>query len=512
MRRVIQLGNLIAGYPLDIPLPPNITDRPVCGLTQNSRTVQPGELYIALPGLTGHGLDYLTEVVAHEAIAVLTEPNTQWPQDRINALRKTVPIAIISSPGLSQHLVALAKCYYTDHAAEMRIIGITGTNGKTSVAHYLAQALEILQPGSVGVIGTLGNGRLQDLRSTQHTTPDLLSLYAELARQREMGIRQVVMEVSSHALEQGRIAGLRIETALFTNLTRDHQDYHGNMAAYGAAKAKLFQTPDLAHAVIQADDPFGQQLINQLAKNETIKVTEISTNNKTQLNSTHSIQATRIQTSPTGLHIDLQTSAGNGQINSPLRGRFNADNLILALGALRQQQIPLAEAIIALSQVEGVPGRMTHRGGAGQPQVLIDYAHTPDALEKVLQAAREHTKGRLISVFGCGGNRDQGKRPLMGAIAERLTEQVWITDDNPRHENPTEITEQILAGMHQPNQVQLEHSRAKAITEAIAQAQPDDMIVVAGKGHETQQQIGEQQLPFSDIEQVEKALHIRPIQ
>ena len=504
MRNNNQLSELIAGIPLNQPEPK--ADLTLGGITQNSQKVQPGDLFIAMPGLTQHGLAHLTEAIQRGAAAVIAETDAAWPAERIAALADSLPIPLHSSPALSQHLATLAQRYYADPAADLRIVGITGTNGKTSIAHNLAQAYEQLEPGSVGIIGTLGNGRLNAIHNTTHTTPDLISLYAELARQRDAGIRQVMMEVSSHALAQNRVAGIRFDTAIFTNLTRDHQDYHGSMAAYGAAKAKLFHTPGLSQAVIQADKPYGQQLIAQLASESKVAITTISTNNTTQLQRDQWIRANRIHTGPTGIQIDLATHVGTGQIHSQLHGRFNAENLLLALGELLTQQISLDQAIAALAHVKSAPGRMTHRGTAGQPQVIIDYAHTPDALEKVLQAAREHTQGRLISVFGCGGDRDTGKRPLMGAIAERHSDQVWITDDNPRTETNTEITEQILAGMRHPAKAHLEHNRAKAIASAIAEAQPDDIIVVAGKGHETYQHIGTQKIPFTDLEQVEIAL------
>ena len=504
MNKTITLKAMIAGIPLQGPaITPDLT---LYGLTQNSQMVQPGGLFIAMPGLTQHGLNYIEEAVARGASAVFTEPDIEWPVDRIAALADRLTIPLYSGPTLYDHLSTLAQRYYGNPANHLSLIGVTGTNGKTSVTHYLAQVYEQLDPDSVGIIGTLGNGRINALQHTTHTTPELFSLYAELARQREAGIRHVMMEVSSHALAQNRVAGLRYDTAILTNLTPEHQDYHGNMRSYGAAKAKLFRTPGLGHAVIQADEGFGQQVIEQLTQETQVPITTINTDPAARPQSHTWIHAHQITTNPTGIQIDLHTHAGTGRLESPLHGRFNAENLMLALGTLLAQQIPFDQAVAALAQVTGTPGRMTHRGTAGQPQVIIDYAHTPDALEKALQAAREHVSGRLISIFGCGGDRDANKRPLMGAIAERYADQVWVTDDNPRTEPSTEISDQILAGMKCPAKVHLEHDRAKAISTAIAEAKPQDVIVVAGKGHEKYQYIGMEQRPFSDIEQVELAL------
>ena len=471
------------------------------GLSQNSQTLQTGDLYIARAGQTTHGLHYLDVVINQGAAAILAEPNAEWPTQRLTALASTLSIPLLICPTLANpQLALLAQAYYGNPTSALRLVGITGTNGKTSVAYYLAQAWELLNPNSVGLIGTLGQGRLNDLQPTNHTTPDLLSLYAELARQRATGISQVMLEVSSHALDQERIAGLSIDSALFTNLTRDHQDYHGSMAAYGAAKAKLFHIPNLQHAVIQAEDPFGHQLLTQLADSpvHTIALGGDSPARYTLHR--------RIHTTPHGLQIDYQTPWGNGTFASALWGRFNADNLLLALGSLLQADIPLVEAIQALSQVRPAPGRMARYGRASQPQILIDYAHTPDALAQALGTVRQHTSGRVICVFGCGGDRDTGKRPQMGAIAARLADQIWLTDDNPRTEPPAQITEQILRGIQTLEHIHLEHDRTQAIVTAIAQAQPDDSVLIAGKGHEPYQEIGTQRIPYSDTEPVETAL------
>ncbi len=493
------LGELLAPHQLT----PAQQIRHISGLSQDSRTVQCGNLYLALPGANTHGLQYLDAAQQQGAAAILAEPDADWPAVRIQALAAQLPIPLISYPGLRQQLARLAQQYYGDPGQAIQLTGVTGTNGKTSVTHYLAQALEQLTPGQAGIIGTLGTGRLHELRNTRHTTPDLISLYAELARQRTQGIRQVMLEVSSHALAQERVAGLRFASAVFTNLTRDHQDYHGSMAAYGAAKARLFHTPGLGQAVIQTDDPFGQQLITQLSVPEIIAV-----GSRACEHGAHYIQADQVSTTSTGLHIDYQSSWGNGTLHSSLWGRYNADNLLLALGVLLGQGTPPADANAALTQVHSAPGRMHQLGGgAGQPQILIDYAHTPDALQQTLQAAREHVSGRLICVFGCGGDRDPGKRPQMGAIAEQLADQIWVTDDNPRTECNTRITADILAGMTQPGKAHLEHHRPTAIAAALTTAKPEDLVLIAGKGHETYQEVGTQRQPYSDFEQVNTILN-----
>ncbi len=468
------------------------------GITQNSHSVQPGDLFIALAGQQTHGMQYHQDARQRGAAALLAEPGGDWPEAKLRELAKHYAIPLLIQPSLRELAARIAARFYDKPAQHLRLIGITGTNGKTSISHYLAQALNATH--QTGVIGTLGNGALNDLQTTQHTTPDAISLQAELARQVTLGIQTVAMETSSHALDQGRVAALPFHTAVFSNLSRDHQDYHGDMAAYGAAKAKLFHMPGLRYAVINTDDPFGRQLSEQINAQITLVTCGAQTNGA------HHICPGQIEVRPSGLRIPFHSSWGDGLINSRLIGRFNAENLLLTLGVLLAWEMPLPQAIQALETIQPVAGRMSLLNHADQPNVLIDFAHTPDALQKALQSAREHATGQVICVFGCGGERDQGKRPLMGNIAETLADHIWLTDDNPRQEDAGQILEQILAGMRQPAKVQIERNRARAIQQAIHSAGPDDWILIAGKGHENIQQIGANKKPFSDLAQAQQAL------
>jgi UDP-N-acetylmuramoyl-L-alanyl-D-glutamate--2,6-diaminopimelate ligase len=313
------------------------------------------------------------------------------------------------------------------------------------------------------------------------------------------------MEVSSHALDQERVAGVPFHTAVFTNLSHEHQDYHGDMQAYGDAKARLFRGAGLSLAVINVDDPFGATLAAEV-RPRTFTVAVGGGTNLTRLVDRY-LQLSHVQARPDGLTIRFDSSWGSGELQSHLLGRFNAENLALALAVLLAWDMPLDAAMAALAQVQPVVGRMMTFLAPNRPRVVVDYAHTPDALEKVLRSAREHVDGRLVCVFGCGGDRDPSKRPQMGAVARRLADRVILTDDNPRSEDPAQIVVDILSGIEARDTVHIEHDRATAIRVGIAAAGTNDLVLVAGKGHEDYQEVGGQRMPFSDIEQVQQALH-----
>jgi UDP-N-acetylmuramoyl-L-alanyl-D-glutamate--2,6-diaminopimelate ligase len=382
------------------------------------------------------------------------------------------------------------------------VIGVTGTNGKTSVAHFLAQALSTRVP--TAVLGTVGNGFPGDLALSTHTTLDAVNLHATLGDLFARGARAAAMEVSSHALHQERVAGVPFHTAVFTNLSREHQDYHGSMQAYADAKARLFRGAGLSLAVINVEDPVGARLAGEV-RPRTYTVAVGSSSAAIRLGDRY-LRLLEIEARVDGLRIRFDSSWGSGELQSHLLGRFNAENLALALAVLLAWDMPHGSAVAALEQVQPVTGRMMVFLAPGSPRVVVDYAHTPDALEKVLASLREHVDGRLVCVFGCGGDRDRGKRPQMGEVAHRLADQVLLTDDNPRTEDPGRIVSDILSGILDRQGVKVEHDRAKAIRSAVAAAGPDDLVLVAGKGHEDYQEVADERRPFSDIDQVRAVL------
>lgn len=468
----------------------------VSALALDSREVEPGGLWLALQGSRSHALDHIAQARQRGATAVLAEPTERWDRDRINGLSSGVPV--IAVPGLRRQAGEIAARFFGQAAHAMRVVGVTGTNGKTSVAHFLAQALSTRVP--TAVLGTVGNGFPGQLKPSTHTTMDAVNLHAMLGRLFAQGARAVAMEVSSHALHQQRVAGIPFHTAVFTNLSRDHQDYHGSMQAYADAKARLFRGAGLSVAVINVDDAVGANMASDVrARTYTVAVGETP---KVVRLGDRFLRIQGVEPRIDGLRLSFESSWGSGELQTRMLGRFNAENLALALAVLLAWDMPIANAISALEHVEPVAGRMMTFVAPGRPRVVIDYAHTPDALEKALVSLREHVGGRLICVFGCGGDRDRGKRPQMGEVALRLADQVVLTDDNPRGEDPKKIIAGILTGIGDRTGVHVEHDRATAIAQSINAAESDDLVLIAGKGHEDYQEIAGQRLPFSDIEQV----------
>lgn len=458
------------------------------GITADSRKVQTGSLFLAYLGEHADGRNFISQAISRGATAVLWERdsfqwNPQWQvtNQAIDDLRAATGF--------------IADSFYGQPSKQLWMIGVTGTNGKTSCSHWLAQALNHLGR-KTAVIGTLGNGFPNGLSAAINTTPDPILLHGMLAEYLKQGASAVVMEVSSHGLDQGRVNGVHFDIALFTNLSRDHLDYHGEMAAYGAAKKKLFDWDGLGCAVLNSDDVFGKEVAENLVKQGKRVFTY-------GLNSGE-VRGSELRFSEQGLSMLVSTPYGQASLQAALLGRFNAYNLLAVLATLLASEVSLELAIEAISQIKPVAGRMQQLGGGKQPLVVIDYAHTPDALEKVLLALREQTKGKLHCVFGCGGNRDQGKRPLMGGVASRLADTVIVTSDNPRHENPAEIISAVVAGMS--GDYQIEPDRATAIAHAINAAQPGDVVLIAGKGHEEYQEIAGVKYSFSDQQVVKQVL------
>jgi len=473
------------------------SDRTISGLALDSRAVAQGDLFLACAGHQQHGIDYAAAAVEAGAVALLWEPTDEVGAERVAALG----IPAVAVEGLAQQLGEIAARFFGHPSRELFMIGITGTNGKTSSAQFLATALDS-DAAPCGVIGTLGNGRVGALEASSHTTPDAVSLQALLAEMRDSGMRRVVMEVSSHALVQGRVNAIEFDLALWTNLSREHLDYHGDMASYAAAKQQLFAMPGLHHAVINADDAAGRELIEKLTELEPVRYGFSEAAGE----GTHYVRGHDLLLSEEGMRFKLDSSWGSGELQSPLLGRFNAGNLLGAAASLLAMGEPLVSVLQRLAAVTIVAGRMERLGGDEQALVVIDYAHTPDALEQVLKALRDHCQGRLWLVFGCGGDRDRGKRAEMGAIAEEFADYIVVTDDNPRHEDPLQIIIEILNGMSNPDSAYLKRSRREAISFAMYHAAAGDVVLIAGKGHENYQQFGSERRPFSDRAEVERLL------
>jgi UDP-N-acetylmuramoyl-L-alanyl-D-glutamate--2,6-diaminopimelate ligase len=444
-------------------------------LSSDSRRCAPGVAFFAYPGERADGRAHIGEAIARGASAVVWEKaGFDWRDEwRV----PNVPLA-----GLKQQAGALAHEFYGKPSESLWVCGVTGTNGKTSCSQWLAALL-----GHCAVIGTLGAGFPGKLSAAANTTPDALETQFLLRQFLEKGATAVAMEVSSHGLVQGRANGVRFACALFTNLTHDHLDYHGTMAAYGEAKARLFEMPGLQTAVLNLDDPFGVELARRLKGR---------------------VRTIGYSLEPRDAPVEQKLLADAG-LRIPALGRFNVSNALGVLGCLVANGIPLHEARQRLAGLPPVPGRMQAVGRA--PLVVIDYAHTPDALENVLTALRPVARergGRLAVVFGAGGDRDPTKRPLMGAVAARLADRVLVTSDNPRSEDPLAIIAQIERGIAAPHEV--EADRARAIEQAVLEAASTDVVLIAGKGHETYQEVRGRRSEFSDAEQAKKALARRP--
>ncbi len=491
-----RLSTLLAGL-TDAPL---VDDPEIRGITLDSRAVQHGWLFIAVPGARADGRAYLAGAYARGAAAAVyeTKGDVKGLTSAAGAGSAGAAFApearytnAIGIKNLREHVGVIADRFYGTPSRKLKVVGVTGTNGKTTTTHLLAQVLD-RPTARCGLIGTLGSGFPGRLDASLNTTPDAVSVHGLLAKFVDTGATTVCMEVSSHALDQARVAGVAFDIAVFTNLTRDHLDYHGDMHSYAAAKARLFDFPDLEAAVINQDDAFGRELIERTRSHAAVLSFGLHGGD---------VQARAVQPSVAGLALTIVTPHGEASLRSPLLGRFNAANLLAVLAVLLVTGMPLAEAAARLALAQPVAGRMERfGGGAGQPLVVVDYAHTPDALEKVLQALREHTSARLVCVFGCGGDRDRGKRPLMGRIAEQFADVVILTNDNPRHEDPASIINEIATGMQTtPSAVP---DRTQAIRAALSEARSGDIVLVAGKGHEDYQQFGDRRLAYSDRDTV----------
>ncbi len=459
----------------------------VSKLVSDSRKSAPGAVFAAYPGEVRDGREFIPQAVAQHVDGVLWEADHyQWDP--------AISIPNAGVPDLKKRIGEIAAHVYGEPSRAMHMIGVTGTNGKTSVAHWIAQSFAALGQ-KIAVIGTIGNGFPGELTPALNTTPDAVELHQRLANYRRQGAVACAMEVSSHGLEQGRVNGTAFNVAVLTNLSRDHLDYHGNMDNYANAKARLFSWPGLDWVVLNVDDAFGQRLESE------VNIAQVAGYGFHR----GAVVADKLNLSQSGLHLKIRTDWGNAELDVPLLGRFNAANVLATLTTLLVSDVKLDAACEALARITPPPGRMQTLGGNAHPLVVVDYAHTPDALEKVLATLREIVGGgRLICVFGCGGNRDTGKRPLMGEAAAVGADEIWVTSDNPRNEDPRQIIEEILTGSSAKSHV--EPDRARAIFEAIGGAHHGDVVLIAGKGHEDYQEIAGERLPFSDVIVAQKAL------
>ncbi len=512
-------------------------------LVTDSREVKAGDTFVAYPGSQADGRRFIAQAIANGANAVIWEArgfnwHTGWQ------------IPNLAVADLRQHAGEIADYVYDNPSGKLWMAGVTGTNGKTSCSHWIAQSFSALGK-KAALVGTLGNGFQGNLQPTLNTTPDAIRLHGLLADYLAQGAQAVAMEVSSHALEQGRANGVRFDVALLTNLSRDHLDYHGDMHSYATAKRRLFDWQNLKFAVLNLDDAFGIELAEQLSftqqQGAELEVVGYGLSDAAlalaERLGLRMVYGGTLHMGAQGLSLQVHSSWGGGALHSTLLGRFNAANLLGVLAVLLVSGIALADALRELARMQAVPGRMQTLGGGGCPAVVVDYAHTPDALEKVLQALREvvdagntrkgHTAGvgksvsshrldgvctagggpeaapppsrRLICVFGCGGDRDRGKRPMMGTIAAKLADSCIVTSDNPRNEKPHDIISAIVAGMSGSG-YQIIEDRAQAIEQAIGNARAADTVLVAGKGHEDYQEINGVKHPFSDVEVAQHAL------
>nr|WP_237391067.1 UDP-N-acetylmuramoyl-L-alanyl-D-glutamate--2,6-diaminopimelate ligase [Cedecea sulfonylureivorans] len=467
-----------------------VPERALREMTLDSRVAAAGDLFVAVVGHQADGRRYIPQAIAQGVAAVVAEADGVAQDGEIREMHG-VPVIYLSQ--LHQRLSALAGRFYHEPSSALRLVGVTGTNGKTTTTQLLAQWATLLGETSA-VMGTVGNGLLGQVIPTENTTGSAVDVQQILSNLHEQGASFAAMEVSSHGLVQHRVAALKFQASVFTNLSRDHLDYHGDMAGYEAAKWLLFSEHEAGQAIINADDEVGRKWLARLP--DAVAVT-MEDNLQSGCRGRW-LKATNVHYHDGGATIQFSSSWGDGEIESRLMGAFNVSNLLLALATLLALGYPLQDLLKTAQRLQPVCGRMEVFTAPGKTTVVVDYAHTPDALEKALQAARLHCTGKLWCVFGCGGDRDKGKRPMMGAIAEQYADVVVVTDDNPRTEEPKAIVNDILAGMLDAGRAYVVAGRAEAVTNAIMQAKENDVVLVAGKGHEDYQIVGTRRLDYSD--------------
>lgn len=500
-QKELSLDQLLDGLVALEAVPPQALSVSVAGMSLDSRKLGAGDLFIACFGRNHDARDYIDYAIEHGATGVLAQSGGEWQGFQV---RSGVPIICVVD--LASRISAIAARFYGEPGKRLVSVGVTGTNGKTSCTQFLAQSLSAAGE-KCGVIGTLGSGMYPDLDDSGYTTPDPIMVQQSLACFVSKGAGYTAIEASSQGLHQHRLAAVPMHAGVFTNLSRDHLDYHESMESYGEAKKKLFHAEGLKVAVINLDDSFASSILNDICSRIQCLTYSLS-------DTRADVHAVEIELLPDGYRAHLRTPWGETELRGALLGRFNISNVFAVLCTLMTLpedglKLSLDSAVRLLSGLKPVSGRMEIVGVSKGVSVVVDYAHTPDALHSSLSALRDHYDGRIHCVFGCGGNRDKGKRPLMAEVAEALSDFLVVTDDNPRLENADDIVKQILLGIEDKSRVTVQRDRAVAIRETIMRASVGDVVLVAGKGHENYQDVGGQRMAFSDVAQARLALQER---
>lgn len=465
----------------------------ITGIHQNSNAIKKGDLFIAIPGIRTHGLKYADQAVSQGAAAIAWEPTEEISDDPI------FKIPCIKVAGLRKQTGFIASRFYSHPSEHLKVVGITGTDGKTSVAGFVAQILDNLDR-KCGLIGTLGYGHLSALEKSVHTTPEANIIQNVLYNMVQSGDMFAVLEASSHGLSQHRLNGVSFDIAVLTNIGNDHSDYHPSKEDYVKAKQKLFEISSLQTAILNIDDLFGEQLSKRLS-NSGIEVNTCSSSNKKA-----DVFSKNIQYTSEGLEFDVVTPWGSSTVKSPLFGEFNIQNLLLSIATLCSLKVDYKSVIRVLPLLIPVHGRMNKLASKKQATIFVDYAHTPQALENALHSIKQHFRSPVCCVFGCGGDRDAKKRPLMAKVAEQYSQSIIVTDDNPRTEDPKGIVKDIISGFTNTQEVSVVHDRATAIRQAISKTAASEVVLVAGKGHEEEQIVGEEKHPFDDMKFIQEFL------
>ncbi|ARU65416.1 UDP-N-acetylmuramoyl-L-alanyl-D-glutamate--2,6-diaminopimelate ligase [Histophilus somni] len=465
----------------------------------DSRLAKTGCLFVAIKGHRVDGREFIMQAIQNGASAVLFETDLVEQHLKVS-FEQNIPL--IAYYELSKHLSHIADRFYSSPSQRLTLVGVTGTNGKTTIAQLLAQWTQILGHTSA-VMGTIGNGLFGQIKEASNTTGSAIEIQSSLDKFIRQGADFAAIEVSSHGLVQHRVEALTFRAGIFTNLSRDHLDYHHTMENYAQAKKRLFSELNCQHKILNVDDEIGATWLIELSKDDP-DVVAVSCRADYQPDTKNWLKATALSFHSKGTTIEFASSWGNGILSSPLIGGFNVSNLLLVLATLLSLGYDIDKLLATVRQLTGVCGRMEMLSAKHKATVIVDYAHTPDALENALQSAAVHCQGKLWCIFGCGGDRDRGKRPLMAAIAEKFADSVIVTDDNPRTENPEQIMQDILTGFQQSSAVQIIHQREQAIKTALQSAVENDVVLIAGKGHENYQIIGTTKYHFSDQEIVKK--------
>ena len=506
MQNEVALDFLLEGF-IDDALVEQCRDITINALVQDNRKARSGNLFIAHQGYNTHGLLYAQDAVAKGVSVVLWDGDLDNRNEILDSISNKV--LCVHCEDLKFKVGAIASRYYEQPSLSLNTIGVTGTDGKTSIAHFLAQCLDAYDV-HCGILGTLGNGFINDLHPTGLTTVDALLVQKTLSDIQKAGAKHVVMEVSSHGLDQGRVNGVAFTTAVFSNMASDHLDYHGTLDNYAAAKKRLFYTPGLGAAVINLDDDYGLKLAKEVRDHVCVWGYSLKKDILEYKDcADYFVNAQEIKPFDRGYHLSVSTPKGEACFDIPLLGRFNVSNALAVLATLLVSQFSLENAVSSLSAVHSVDGRVEIITETDKPVVVVDYAHTEQGLSAVCQSMREHFKGDVWCVFGCGGDRDRSKRPLMAKVAEKNADRIIVTTDNPRHEDPQAIIDEVVAGFSSTDNVEAVLDRRTAIDIAITNAQPGDVVLLAGKGHETSQIVGDVHIAFDDRRVAREFLSIR---